>query len=182
MSLPTLLVLSITLLKAQTPNNTRFEVEVDPIAYALNGYSLHGILVHKKLRFDVGVFGIKQPDGYSGNKGFSTYTSGYGLKVNYLFGKNETWFSGVGLGYSTNHVTHQATNQENKQAVVGVGVHIGYRWFMFKQRTSMVKNLYLGPWASLDFNTADKKIAAANQNYIQPRFSIFPTVHIGYKF
>lgn len=176
------ITLSVFQANAQESNPLRVEVEVDPIAYALSGYSLHGILVYKQVRLDAGVFGIKQPDGYSGNKGFSTYTSGYGLKVNYLFGANKSWFSGVGFGYSNNEVTHQATQQEHQQSVIGVGLHVGYRWFMFKQQPSLIKNLYLAPWTSFDFNHSNRNIVVPNQTYTQPRFSIFPTVHLGYKF
>ena len=81
-------------LSAQTNNPIRFEVEADPIAYALQGYSFHGILVINRLRIDGGIFGIAQPEGYSGNDGFHTYSSGYGLKVNYLLNKKETLFAG----------------------------------------------------------------------------------------
>jgi hypothetical protein len=39
-----------------TPATAQTEIEVDPIAYALNGYSLHIARVLGSTRLDVGVF------------------------------------------------------------------------------------------------------------------------------
>jgi hypothetical protein len=83
-----------------------FEVEADPIAYILNGYSLHGVFVSHRIRTDLGVFGIQQPEGYGGNRGFQVYSKGVGMKVNYLLGNKHKWFSGLGFGYSHNNVQH----------------------------------------------------------------------------
>ncbi|HYF03524.1 MAG TPA: hypothetical protein VEC36_09120 [Patescibacteria group bacterium] len=160
-------------------NANRFEFEVDPIAFALKGYSVHGIYVHEKLRFDLGVFGIEQPESFTGNKGFDTYSTGYGLKVNYLLNESETWFAGVGVGYLNNEITFRETNQVQDDKVIGVGLHTGYRFFFFN---NALQNLYFAPWVSFDYNFHLNDIEFSAAEYKKSGFSIFPTIHVGYRF
>jgi hypothetical protein len=166
----------------QLKKTSRFEVEIDPIAYGLQGYSLHGIYVNKRLRTDLGAFGIKQPEGYGVNKGFQVTTHGWGLKLNYLLNEKETWFGGVGTGYAVNSIERKETSETHSQKVVSVGVHLGYRWFAFQNKDSAWKNLYLAPWCSVDYNSPLKKVSFNDATYKQQTLSFFPTVHIGYKF
>lgn len=129
--------------------NSPFGIEVDPIAYIFNGYSLHGIYQTTGCwSFDVGVFGILEPEFYSSNKGFETIHKGVGAKVHYhLQGKDtKGFYVGLGNGYST----MGATNKESKTKVIGyswsAGIHTGYRFFMFNNNNS--RGLYLTPWVS----------------------------------
>jgi outer membrane protein assembly factor BamA len=164
----------------EATGTSRFEVEVDPIAYALNGYSFHGIYVNNRIRADLGVFGIRQPDGFGGNDGYRVRTQGFGLKVNYLLNQQETWFAGIGAGLSNNEICNLKTDEKQTEKVLGVGVHLGYRWFLFKKSEGFLRNLYLAPWFSLDYNHVDN--ATSFPDYEQQPVSIFPTVHIGYRF
>jgi hypothetical protein len=79
-----LVSLSLVLLAQENERKSRFELEIDPIAYVLNGYSVHGIYVFNKTRFDIGVFGIEQPEGFDGNDGFKVKIQGVGAKINCL--------------------------------------------------------------------------------------------------
>jgi hypothetical protein len=167
---------------AQSNSTSRFELESDPIAFALKGYSLHGIYVYQNLRTDLGIFGIEQPESYSGNEGFQIQSAGVGLKVNYLLNEAQTWFAGVGTGYSENNITFKESGEKHVHKLFGIGVHIGYRWFMFNKSESAFRNLYLTPWASIDYNKPLNSVSFAQQNYTQQTWSVFPTVHIGYKF
>lgn len=166
----------------ETKTESRYEIEIDPVAYALKGYSLHGIYVHNRIRTDLGVFGIVQPQEYSGNKGFEVKTKGVGLKVNYLLNQKQTWFSGIGLGYSNNNIRLLKAIETQSEKIVSVGFHLGYRWFMFKNTGNTFKNLYLAPWFSIDYNRPLNRVYFENQNYKQRAVSFFPTLHIGYKF
>lgn len=175
-----LAALSITAANAQDTRKTRFEAEIDPIAYALKGYSVHGIVVHNRWRADVGIFAITQPEGYTGNKGFEVYTHGAGIKINRLLNKKETWFAGIGGGYGISEIKHTETMQQSAEHTVSVGIHTGYRFFLFKK--TAFKNLYITPWCSVDYNMPVKTPDFKGYNYESNSFSIFPTVHIGYKF
>ncbi|MCB0494207.1 MAG: hypothetical protein KDC93_17510 [Cyclobacteriaceae bacterium] len=177
-----LLAMAITSQAQELKKTSHFELEIDPIAYGLQGYSMHGIYVNRRIRTDIGVFGIKQPEGYGGNKGFQVMTHGIGLKLNYLLNEKETWFGGIGTGYAVNSIERKETNETHAQKVVSVGFHLGYRWFAFKSKDSAWKNLYLAPWCSVDYNSPLRKINFNDAAYKQQTLSFFPTVHVGYKF
>lgn len=162
-----------------TPTN-RFELEVDPIAYALKGYSVHGIYVHERMRFDLGFFGIEQPEGYSGNEGFNTHTQGVGGKINFLLNRKQTWFAGIGGGYADNKVTLEENGEVGHVYNWSLGVHAGYRWFFLKK--TALQGLYLAPWASLDYNMPVNTLHFEGKTYEVKRWSVFPTLHIGYRF
>ncbi len=169
-------------LPALAQKSQRFEAEIDPIAYVLKGYSLHGIFVKNRLRTDLGLFGIEQPEGYSGNDGYQVKSNGVGLKVNYLLDKKEHWFSGLGVGYTNNEIVKKEAQQSDRQGVMSVGAHIGYRWFLFGKKENAWRNLYLTPWMSVDYNMPVTSVKFESEGYLQKAFSIFPTVHIGYRF
>lgn len=173
----------ISALAQESPAKSyRFEAEIDPIAYALHGYSVHGIFVKNKIRTDVGFFGIRQPEGYSSNKDFRIQSGGVGMKMQYLVNKSQTWFVGIGTGYYENIIEHLETNQRQIHKIYSIGINAGYRWFLFKKKENFIKNLYLSPWASFDYNKPMNHVKFEGLNYKQSSFSIFPTIHIGYKF
>lgn len=175
-------LLMSTALQGFAQNQRRIEIETDPIAFALNGYSFHFIHVSKRFRTDLGIFGIHQPDGYSPNKGYDIQSAGAGLKLNYLMNKTETVFAGIGFGYYENNIQHIESGTSAVHKVASVGFHAGYRWFMFRKSANSFRNLYLTPWASMDYNRPLNNILFEKNGYKQSAFSIFPTVHIGYKF
>lgn len=159
---------------------SHWELEVDPIAYALNGFSVHGIYQRKMTRFDLGVFGIKQPEGFSGNKGFAINSMGAGMKVNCLLNKNENWFAGVGAGYLKNDIQYRATGERKQQEVLGLGIHAGYRFYVL--RKIKAGRFYVAPWMSIDYNIPMNEVAFEKASYKTSPLTIFPTIHIGYRF
>jgi len=169
-------------LSAERPH---FGVETDPIAYALKGYSLHGVYQPiGRWSYDVGIFGIQEPEGFSGNKGFDVSHRGVGVKAHYHFQGNSTrgFYVGGGTGYAFIQAKHRQSETEASGLAVSVGPHIGYRLFLFKQRESPGKGLYLTPWVSIDYQVYRKKMEFENADFKQNRWSYFPTVHIGYRF
>jgi hypothetical protein len=178
----TMMVMAGLALPAVAQKAQRFEAEIDPIAYVLKGYSVHGIFVNNRLRTDLGFFGIEQPEGYNGNDGYQVKTHGVGLKMNYLLDKKEHWFSGVGVGYANNTIVKKETPQSARQGVMSVGAHFGYRWFLFGKKENAWRNLYLTPWMSVDYNMPVTSVKFESEGYSQKAFTLFPTVHIGYRF
>lgn len=162
--------------------HSRLEIEIDPIAYILQGYSFHGIFAYNRLRTDLGVFAIVQPEGFTGNKGFQVNTNGFGLKVNYLLNEKQTWYTGIGFGYSNNNIKQLKTDKTQSESVFGFGLHLGYRWFMFKNVSNKFRSLYLSPWFSIDYNFPLNSIYFDGDDYTQKAITFFPTIHIGYKF
>lgn len=172
--------------RAQEPEKPRipttFELEIDPIAYALNGYSVHAIYAPGRFRFDAGVYGIEVPQGMEANEGFTTMHLGFGVKANYLLTGITGLFVGVGGGYSTVEATHNESGTTAIGHTIGAGVHIGYRFFLMKDRSGAPGGLYLAPWVGLDRNFHTEEVAFSGMDYTQSDWQVFPTVHIGYRF
>lgn len=161
---------------------TTFELEVDPLAYFMNGYSVHAIYAPGHLRFDLGVYGLELPKGMRTNEGFSTRFGGYGLKVNYSFHGIKGLYVGVGGGYTTEEATHLESGATATGRTIGVGVQVGYRFFLMKDASGQPRGLYLAPWIGLDRNFRVDDVQFSGLEYTQNDWQPFPTVHIGYRF
>ena len=86
------------------------------------------------------------------------------------------------MGYAQNHIEHIESSTTAYQQVFSIGVHAGYRWFMFQNKDLLLNRIYLVPWFSIDYNHVSKDIEMNGDRYEQKKISLFPTVHIGYKF
>lgn len=156
------------------------EIEVDPIAYALKGYSVHAIQNFKHLRVDLGLYGIEQPASFTGNKGFETMTRGAGLKVNYLIRDVQGFYTGIDAGYAVNEVRHTESGATDKGHHLSLGVHAGYRVFLFPRSNKWLSGFYLTPWAGISYNHVYDKIRL--NDYKEGKTGYFATMHIGYRF
>lgn len=162
-----------------TPKKT-IEIEVDPIAYALKGYSIHAIYTHNRFRYDWGFFGIEQPAGITGNRDFTVKTTGFGLKANYLLQGVKGAYVGLDAGHATNTVSHKKSGQRDIGHNASFGAHIGYRFFLFPRNQSALSGLYLTPWAGLSYNINYDKVKL--EGYKENSLGYFATFHIGYRF
>ncbi|MBK9415441.1 MAG: hypothetical protein IPN61_18820 [Bacteroidetes bacterium] len=160
--------------------NRTIEIEVDPIAYMLHGYSVHGIYNHDHLRFDLGFFGIEQPASITGNKNFTTMSTGFGVKANYMIGKVDGFYLGLDAGSIANKVTEKESKRVDTGHTLSIGGHAGYRFFIFKNVKSSWNGLYLTPWAGLSYNHIYDKVKLLN--YKEGSLGYFATFHIGYRF
>lgn len=159
-----------------------WEVEIDPIAYILNGYSAHIIYQKNHLRYDLGFFGIKQPEAFHGNKGYTVTSLGVGVKTTYLINGIPGFFTGLGSGLAF-HKAQNSTSLEKADGIsAGLGVILGYRVFFRNVKSPNLKGLYFSPWVSFDYNYSFRKIAFTDYDFKNKTFSIFPTIHIGYRF
>ncbi|REL32920.1 hypothetical protein DYD21_13970 [Rhodohalobacter sp. SW132] len=70
---------------AQSPGERGFDIDIDPIAFALNGFSIHGGYVTGAYRFDLGIFGLDLPEWVHGNEDFDSSFIGAGWKVDRFF-------------------------------------------------------------------------------------------------
>lgn len=174
---------SSVILAQQTANiNRTFHVEVDPIAYALKGYSVHVIYQVNKFSFDAGIFGIQPPEGFTGNKGFLEKMNGAGIKAHYHFSGIKGWFTGLSAGYSSMDIKHKASGSSDTGKSVGIGADAGYRFFFWKDQNGRPTGLYLMPWVSIGYDVYQEKINIIEKEYKQQPVSFFPTIHIGYRF
>ena len=164
------------------PLKSSWEIEVDPIAYILNGYSVHGIYQTGRMRFDAGVYGVEVPESFQSSKGFKLKNQGLGVKVNYLLQGIQGFYAGIGLGYSKLEATRRESGEKAEGNSIGAGVDIGYRLFLAKEKEGTRKGLYLTPWLGINYNFYPDKIKFTDREYKQKPFELFPTVHLGYRF
>lgn len=179
----TALIIFSTQAKAQNEalsfKNT-WEIELDPIAYLLNGYSIHGIYNLEHYRIDLGVYGIEQPSSIVGNKDFKVKTTGFGLKFNYLIKKVNGFYVGIDAGYAANDIENKETKQKDISHNISIGAHLGYRLFLFPKSKSSINGIYLSPWAGAGYYFIYDKVKLSD--YEERSLSYFFTLHLGYRF
>jgi hypothetical protein len=181
------LILLLTILSGQFAAQTdplkfkkTFEIEIDPIAYLLKGYSVHGVYNLNHFRFDLGVFAIETPGSLIGNKGYEIRSSGYGLKVNYMFDKVNGLYAGLDFGYGEVKATNSESSAADTGHNVSLGAHLGYRIFLFPKSENALQGIYLTPWAGVGYNHFYDEIKF--NDYKDNRLGYFATFHIGYRF
>lgn len=152
------------------------EVEVDPFAYALNGYSLHVARVIGSTRLNVGVFGADLPRAFHGNDGWSVSMRGAGVKWDYVGRDPDGLFVGLDGGYMRNRYTRDALGRAAERGVVGLGVRGGYRLPIGRS------GLYLAPWVGVSYNFGGDEVELEGERFDRKPVEVFPTVHIGWRF
>ncbi|MCL7987521.1 hypothetical protein M8998_06185 [Sphingobacterium sp. lm-10] len=175
-------LLSNTNLYAQSKSKVAFELEADPLAYVLNGYSLHAGFNYGSFRSSVGIFAIKQPSFFVNNDNFSVYSSGFDLKTDYLFKNTKGLYAGIQFTYGNDEVKLKSDPQI-EQAIKGlnIGLRSGYR-FMFGKAENDYKGFYINPWVALIFATNTQDRIIGSETYQPSAVSIFPAVHLGWRF
>jgi hypothetical protein len=180
-----ILIATIFTLKvsAQTTTRSTWEIEIDPLAYAFfKGYSGHVSYNHKRIKYDVGIYGLQVPESVHANEGFTQKVQGFGFKASYLLGNVKGLYTGLGAGYTMTEATHRNTSTIARGNSVGLGAHLGYRVFLQKEKDGSRKGLYIAPWFSADYNIHLREVKFENMPYKQSNWGFFPTVHIGYRF
>lgn len=156
------------------------EIEVDPIAYVMKGYSVHGIYNHNHFRYDLGVYGIETPGKLTGNKDYQIRNTGFGLKANYMIGKVNGLYAGIDAGYGQTKATQNESKLSDLGHNISIGTHVGYRLFLFPNSRGPVSGIYLTPWAGISYNHTYDKIQLPG--YKDSKLGYFATFHVGYRF
>lgn len=151
------------------------EVEVDPFAYAMNGFSLHAAKVLGSVRVNVGTFGIDVPRAYHGNDGWSSRMRGAGVKVDYLGSDIDGLFAGVDGGYMRNRYALATGGASETREVLGLGFRGGYR------KPLGGRGLYLAPWVGVSYNFHGDEVVIGGDVFERSVLTPFATVHIGWR-
>ncbi len=116
------MVLAIGLFPAQLSQASNYDVEVDPIAVALRGYSLHlGLSDLAFGRFDLGVYGMKFPASIVPSEKFKASFTGFGAKWDFV----PTAETGLFYGIETSRNSIRATLIETSESVVSTEITAG---------------------------------------------------------
>lgn len=169
-------VLADTPAVARTAPGPKLDVEVDPIAYVLSGYSVHLGVTWNRFRLDLGVFALELPEKLHGTKGVDVWGQGFGAKLDYYVAQEDTGlFAGVQLSRATEEVTDRATMETHSASHITIGARVGYRY-------EFAKGLYVLPWLGVDVSTSSRTQRVAGKSYEPGRVLFFPTLHLGKRF
>lgn len=171
------LLLLITFITLNNEAKADVYIEADPIAYGLNGHSVHLGYEGGGLRIQTGIFKAEFPDSYKENDKFNVTQGGYGFKID-LYGKKEEglfW----GFEYSKTKVTLAFAGSEVERDVDLAGIRFGYK-------IMLSRSWYLTPWIGIDKDISnsdgERKIQINQEVYKLREFTLFPTVHLGIEF
>lgn len=154
----------------------KMDIDIDPIAYALNGFSVHAGFNTQYIRYDIGLFGIEVPEAFHGNEGFYNYMWGAGAKADYYFkGTNSGLFTGFGIDLTNSRVHLDETGSESTAIQFAAGLNIGYK-------ISITNHLFVKPWFGLSYLFNSEDVVVDGRTFEQASIRPFPTVHIGWMF
>lgn len=160
---------------APPPVAAQVEVEADPFAYALNGFSLHLAGIIDSYRFSVGTFGIDVPRFFHGEDEWTVVMRGVGAKLDFLGSSPHGLFAGADVGYMRMSYTLDDIAVTENRNEVNVGVRAGYRLSIGRSP------FFLSPWVGAGYSFGDD-VKIGEHTFEKSRISIFPTVHVGFRF
>jgi hypothetical protein len=158
--------------------HAQWEVEADPAAYALSGYSIHvgDPILSGKSRLQFGAFAAETPEWVHGNSGWTEKSHGATFKFDYFpFHPLRGLFFGLDTSYARVRYTLQQTHEKTYQNVVGLGPRIGYRF-------DIGRHFYVSPWVSVDYQFGAKDVVLSGKTFEQGKIAVFPAVHLGWRF
>jgi len=171
-----LILFLISGFKLSHAQSLKMDIDIDPIAYAFNGFSVHTGFNTQNIRYDIGLFGIEVPEAFHGNEGFNNYMWGAGAKADYYFkGTKNGLFTGFGIDLTNSRVRLDETGSESSAVQFAAGLNIGYK-------ISITNHLFVKPWFGLSYLFNADDIVVEDSTFEQASIRPFPTVHIGWMF
>ncbi|MCA9626671.1 MAG: hypothetical protein KC766_03345 [Myxococcales bacterium] len=152
------------------------DLEIDPTAYALDGYSLHVGVNEHHWRLDLGAFALAVPEFVHGNSDFAVSFHGYGAKLQYFFGENHAGgFVGMDAGHIRMLAQRKGSDLATTDDSVSVGVHVGYRIDIFH-------GFYVKPWIGVSYGFGSEDVTLGGETLEAQPITVFPAIHLGYAF
>ena len=151
-----------------------WDIEVDPIAYALDGYSFHIGLGWERVRLDLGAFGLGLPEALHGNEGIDGSFRGFGAKLDlFPWARQRGAFIGVQTGIATVTVRDQASGISAEGTTFDFSARVGYRF-------EIGGGFFVSPWIGVGYAKGED-IDVGGATWEHNPLVIFPTVHVGYR-
>lgn len=150
------------------------DVEIDPLAYAVRGHSVHVGLGHGRVRVDLGAFAADVPEWMHGNEGFDVRADGFGAKLD-VFLKDDWRGPFAGLEAAVTDTTLRSPGGEHdRETRLQVGGRAGWRILL-------PAGFYATPWVGLGYaiGAGDRRVGAFE--YEASPWVLFPTLHLGYR-
>jgi hypothetical protein len=163
---------------AAEPHATRLraDVELDPTAYVLDGYSLHLGVAWRRLRVDLGAFALTVPELVHGQDGFTASFDGFGAKLQLFLRPGQTGaFAGVDAGVVELLVRRDGTDLASRGRQATAGVHVGWR-------QPIVGGMYATAWIGVGRVLGARTVELGGARFEQSPWTVFPAIHLGYRF
>lgn len=158
--------------------HAQWEVEADPTAYALKGFSAHvgHPIFAGKAHIQLGTFGAETPEWIHGNSGFTENSRGATFKFDLFLQRPR---SGLFIGVDSNEARVRyaldSTGERAYRNLFGLGPRIGYRF-------NLRDHLYISPWVAVDYQFNARDVVISGKTFHESAYSVFPAVHIGWSF
>jgi hypothetical protein len=150
------------------------DVEIDPTAYALDGFSLHTGIGWSRVRVDLGVFGLRVPEFVHQQPDFEVAFDGYGIKLQYFpFAEQRGAFVGIDGGVSRSHIRLEGSQLSARDNQFTLGVNAGWRF-------DLVGGFYATPWLGVGYAFGQDDVTLAGETFSGSPLVVFPAVHLGY--
>lgn len=160
---------------ADTASPWHFDLEVDPIAYALAGYSLHAGIGYEHLRLDLGAYAMALPELVHGNADFDVSFHGAGAKLQvFPFEPQSGFFVGVDAGVARMLAEQRASGLGAVDTQVSLGVNAGYR-------IEIAHGFYATPWLGIGYAFGAQDVDVMGSRLSAMPVTVFPAVHLGYR-
>jgi len=160
---------------APTTAPFHLDVEVDPTAYVLSGYSLHVGLGWRRVRLDLGAYALALPSVVQRNDAFDVSFHGFGAKLQYfMFHDDVGAFVGVDGGVAWQLAERTSTNVVGRDRQVSLGINAGYRIALGHQ-------LYVTPWIGVSRAFGVDATMLNGATFEPQRVVVFPAIHLGYR-
>ena len=140
LALPTALALTTATAHAErdpaapAAHAVHVDLEVDPTAYVLGGWSVHVGLGYQNVRVDLGTYAMDVPEALHGQDGWDLSFHGAGAKLQWFpfasGGAPRGLFVDGSVGVSRQRVTWRERQASSQDTLVGVGASAGYRFLL----------------------------------------------------
>lgn len=177
------LVLFLTISAAAIAQSTiSFEIEIDPLAYAIGGASGHGVLSFEKDRLQIGYAALEVPESFRSNPDIGEEFKAISLKWDHYFG--ESTRSGFFVGPTLDYLFLTYTNPNGQITDLSrpsAGLRTGYRFDLFSEKSTL-GGLYVTPWLGVSYIFENQEVVIENETHALGAVKVFPTVHVGWRF
>lgn len=154
----------------------RADVEVDPAAYALSGNSLHVGLGVGPWRVDLGNFALALPQWVHGDDDFEVSFDGYGAKLHYFLHDDQTrLYAGVAVSTARVHIRRRRSALSEDDVQYGTAIEVGYR-------LALPRGFHVTAWLGVGAAWSADSVALEDDTFEPSRLTLFPAVHVGYRF
>jgi hypothetical protein len=153
------------------------DMEIDPVAFALGGMSLHIGLRTDVSRIDFGVYSLGVPALFHGVEDVQVFLSGFELRYDHtIHEKTRGLYLGAQITVNRVEFVQVSTSESAVTRDVRLGVQVGYRIQILEA------GLYVNPWLGVFYRAGVDSVDVGSIDFVEPRISPFPAVHVGWLF